>query len=102
MTLVLEGGLTVLVTGETVAGPMASPSLPASALLVSPAAVQFAAPVPVSGVSTETQVVQITNTSSSALPVAISLLGDFTFTSTCGTEIEGGSTCASLSTSRPL
>ncbi len=93
-TLVLDGGLSVLVTGETVSPRLASTSLPASPLLVASSVIRFATPVTISDISTETQVVQITNPSTSALPIAASLLGDFTSTSTCGTEVAAGSTCA--------
>ena len=92
-TLTLDDGLTVLVMGSTLSAPVPSRSLPASPFLVSTSAVQFAAPVSVTGVSTETHVVQITNTSSGTQPLADTLLGDYTLTGTCGTTLQAGASC---------
>ena len=93
LTLALDSGLSVLVTGETIAAAPPANTLAPLPLTVSPATVQFVSPVPVSGVSTEVQVVEITNTSATVLALNASLLGDFLLQNTCPALLSAGATC---------
>lgn len=92
VVLQLEQGLTVLVTGElttlspsTTAGP--------SSLTVSPQAVQFAEAVQVTKLSTETQVVELKNPTSTPVPLQLRVLGDFVLQGGCPTTLLPDATC---------
>ena len=93
-TLALDDGLSVLITGRTlppasVGGAAANPNL-----AVTPIAVAFSAPVVVTGVSSSTQTVAVTNSGASAFPLTLALTGDFTYVTSCGATVAAGATCA--------
>ncbi len=93
LTLTLDEGLSVLVTGETLADDPAPGPLALSPLAVSPSSVQFGAAVAVAGLSTETQVVQITNTSNADVTLLPSVSGDFLLQNTCPATLPSQATC---------
>ena len=92
--LALDGGLSVLLTGQTlppkgVAGTAANPNLS-----VTPTAVSFATMVAVTSVGAETQTVTIRNTGTAPFPLTLALSGDFIDTTSCTSSLAGGATCA--------
>jgi hypothetical protein len=92
----LDQGISVLLTGTTlepatVTGTSSNPSLS-----VTPASVNFATPVVVTGVSTGTQTVIVTNTGANAFALAVTVSGDFKLTNGCTSTLAGGSSCQIL------
>lgn len=92
-TLTLDQGLSVLLTGQTLAQPPAGGGT-SSTLGVSPSSVTFATSVVVTGVSGNNQTVSVINSSSAAVPITLAIIGDFTQVNSCGTSLPGGQTCA--------
>ena len=93
VSLTLDQGLSVLITGSTVAqltvpGSSANPNLS-----VSPSAASFANAVVVTEVSSANQTVTIANNGTSLFPLALTITGDFTQTSTCTSALAAGTTC---------
>lgn len=101
VTLTLDQGLTALVTGETLSQSTASGANPNPYLTVSPAAVNFANGVVVTGVSSTTQTVTINNIGASAFALALTLSGDFTDTTDCGATLAANSSCSVVLTFAP-
>ncbi len=100
-TLALDQGLSVLITGKTlpphgVAGATVNPNLS-----VTPSSITFAAPTVVTGVSSTTQTVAITNSGTSTFSLTLALTGDFTDATSCGATLAGGQTCAVVLTFAP-
>ena len=93
-TLILDNGLTVLVTGETLSPPTTAASIADPNLTVSPSTLSFATPVVVTGISSATQTVTVANTGASALPLTVALTGDFKMTNGCGTLLNAGASCS--------
>jgi hypothetical protein len=96
VTLNLDQGLSVLLTGSTlqpasVTGTSSNPSLS-----VAPATINFATPVVVTGVSTGTQTVTVTNGGANAFALAISVSGDFTLTNGCTSTLPTSASCQVL------
>ncbi|MES2390073.1 MAG: choice-of-anchor D domain-containing protein [Acidobacteriota bacterium] len=92
----LDQGSTVLLTGTTrqpasVTGTSSNPTLG-----VSPASINFATPVVVTGISTGTQTIIVTNTGANAFALAVSLSGDFKLTNGCTGTLAGGASCQIL------
>ena len=101
VTVALDGGLSVLLTGktlppQTVGGTTANPNL-----AVTPLSVAFSSPVVVTGVSSSTQTVAVTNSGASAFPLTTSLTGDFTEVTSCVATLAAGATCAVAVTFAP-
>ncbi len=93
-SLALDNGLTVLVTGstlprQTVTGTTANPNLS-----VTPSSATFGNAVDVTGISSATSTVLVTNNGASPFPLALSLTGDFTDSTSCGVALGGGQTCS--------
>lgn len=93
-TLVLDQGLTVLLTGQSLPAKTAGGQTVNPNLTVTPTAIAFATPVVVTGVSGQTQTVSISNTGTAPFTVALSLSGDFAQTNSCPASLPGGQTCA--------
>ena len=100
-TLTLDQGLTVLVTGQTVASSVPFGVTSLSPLLISPSSVTFTDSVAVTQLSTETQTVQVTNNGPVAVPLSIALTGDFTLQSGCPAMIASQQTCSLALTFTP-
>ncbi len=107
-TLTLDGGITVLIDGQTlpaqavigtgsplppVTGPGTNPGAGAApSLSVTPTSVTFTNPVVVTTVSTETETVAVKNTGSIDFALSTAVSGDFTATA-CPATLTAGSTC---------
>ncbi len=92
-TLSLDGGLSVLVDGETLPAPSIGGSTGVTpSVSVTPTSVTFANPVVVTTVSNETQLVAIKNTGTVDFPLTTAVSGDFT-ASMCPATLTAGSTC---------
>jgi hypothetical protein len=93
-TLTLDQGISVLLTGATEPPLDLGGSTVNPALNVSPSAITFGSGVAVTGVSTATQTVGITNAGDSAFSLSVALSGDFTSISSCPSTLAAGATCA--------
>ncbi len=92
-TLTLDGGITVLIDGQTLPAPSVGGATGAApSLSVTPASITFASPVVVTTVSNETQLVTIQNTGMTDFPLTTAVSGDFT-ASVCPATLTAGSTC---------
>ena len=93
-TLSLDQGLTVLVSGTT-APPRGSPAGTFDpGVTVLPMNVDFILPVTVTGVSSETHTIQLTNFGLTTLPLSLAIIGDFVDTTTCRDTLPGGESCS--------
>jgi hypothetical protein len=101
LTLSLDQGLKVLVTGESLPQPTASGAAVNPNLSVSAAALTFPTAVVVTGVSAGTQTLTVSNTGNSAFTLALTLTGDFTDTTNCGASLSGGASCSIVVTFAP-
>lgn len=99
--LVLDQGLSVLVTGNTLPAPAVTSTTVNPNLSVTPASITFATPTVITGVSGSTQTVSITNTGASAFGLSLALTGDFTQATSCGASLPTGQTCAVALTFAP-
>jgi len=93
VTLALDAGLSVLLTGTTqpaagVTGSTTDPSLGLSATALS-----FATPVVVTGISNTTQTLTVSNTGATAFALALAASGEFPLTSGCPAQLAGGASC---------
>ncbi len=93
VALTLDQGITVLVTGSTVAALTLTGSSVNPTLSVTPASATFATPVVITETSGAGQTIAIANAGASAFPLSLAITGDFSYTSTCGTTLAGGATC---------
>ena len=94
ISLTLDEGLSVLLTGEMKPPPDAGGSSVNPSLTLSAANITFGDSVVVTGVSSATQTVGITNSGDSDFNLAVALTGDFVDTTSCGTTLAAGATCA--------
>jgi hypothetical protein len=101
LTLTLDEGLTVLVTGTTLPQPTASGQTPNPNLTVTPNTITFPSDVPVTGTSTTTQTVTIGNTGAAPFTLSLALTGDFTDTTDCTATLPAASTCSVILTFAP-
>ena len=92
--LVLDAGVSVLLTGETLPQPTAGASSANPNLSVTPTSVVFANAVVVMGVSSNTQTVTVKNTGATGFTLALALTGDFTDSTNCGATLAGGASCS--------
>ena len=94
VTLNLDQGLDVLLTGLTLPALSGGGSTVDPTLIVSPTSATFGNAVVVTGVSGTTQSIGITNSGASPFPLALALSGDFTDVTSCGATLAAGATCA--------
>jgi hypothetical protein len=94
VTLSLDQGLTALVTGRTLPQPAINGASVNPNLSVSSTSLTFANAVPVTSVSASTQALTIQNTGTSAFALSLTLTGDFTDTTNCGSTLSGGALCS--------
>ena len=93
-SLQLDQGLSVVLTGTTKPQPADGGSSANPNLALAPSAVSFATSVPVTGVSTETQTVAISNSGGLPFSVSLAVVGDFTYTTSCSGNLGPGESCA--------
>ena len=93
VTLALDQGLTTLLTGTTLPQPSANGASANPNLSVSAEALNFPTPVVVTGISSTTQSITLTNTGASPFSLALTLAGDFTDTTNCGASLSGHTSC---------
>lgn len=93
VTLTLDGGISVPVTGQTLPRQGVTASTPNPNMVVSPTSITFVSPVVVTGVSTETQTVTVMNSGTAAVPVAIGSAGDILLQNGCPAVLASGASC---------
>jgi hypothetical protein len=93
VTLALDQGLSVLITGETLPPQTVSGQTVNPNLSVTPGEIAFVNAVPVTGVSGAPEAVTVTNNGTAAFPLALTLTGDFTDSTSCGVTLGGGQSC---------
>lgn len=96
VVLSLDEGLSVLVTGSLVPKTSASGSVTNPSITVSSSALSFGTPVVVTGISSTTQTLTVSNTGASAAPLLVAVTGDFTLTNGCPATLSGGASCSVL------
>ena len=101
ITLTLDQGLSVLLTGQTLPQPTANGAAVNPSLAVTPASVSFANAVPVTAISTSTQTVTVTNTGATPFSLSIVLTGDFTQSTSCGSTLAAQQSCSVVLTFAP-
>jgi hypothetical protein len=94
VTLTLDQGLSVLLTGVTMPATILGGSTVNPNLALSPMSAAFADAVVLTGVSGSTQTIGVTNAGASPFSLSIALAGDFTDTTSCGATLAAGATCA--------
>jgi hypothetical protein len=94
VTLLLDQGLTALVTGRSLPQPSLSGASINPNFSVSATSFNFANAVVVTGVSSATQTLTIQNTGASAFALSLALIGDFIDTTNCGATLAGGASCS--------
>jgi hypothetical protein len=92
-TLSLDQGLTALVTGRSLPQPAANGASVNPNLSISSTSFNFANAVMVTGVSSETWPLTITNTGTTAFALSLALSGDFTDSTSCTATLAGGASC---------
>jgi predicted small lipoprotein YifL len=101
ITLSLDQGLTVLVTGKTLPPPGAGGATVNPNLTVSPTTLNFPNVLPVTSISSSTQTVTIGNTGTQPTSLALALTGDFTEATDCAASLPGHGTCTAVITFAP-
>ncbi len=101
VTLMLDQGLNVLVTGRTLNQPTSAGATANPNMSVSATSLSFATPVVVTGTSSSTQAVTVKNTGVAGFAVAVSLTGDYTQSTNCGAMLTGGASCSVVLTFAP-
>lgn len=92
-TLTLDEGISVLLTGETLSPTSVTGSAVNPNLSVSTTALSFASAIVVTGVSSASQSVTLTNKGTSAFALTLAVDGDFTLTNGCPVTLAGGASC---------
>lgn len=93
ITLSLDQGLSVLVTGKTLPPPGAGGATVNPNLSVSPSNLNFPNAIPVTAVSSATKTVTVGNTGNQPIPLSLSLTGDFTEATSCTSILAAHSIC---------
>ncbi|HEV2710567.1 MAG TPA: choice-of-anchor D domain-containing protein [Edaphobacter sp.] len=101
ITLSLDQGLTVLVTGKTLPPPGVGGATVNPNLTVSPTTLNFPNAIPVTATSSNTQTVTIGNTGTQPTSLALALTGDFTDATDCAASLPGHGTCTAVITFAP-
>ncbi len=92
-TLVLDAGLTVLLTGEVLPPPPSGAGTADPGLVVQPSSLVFPEPVVITGLSGTGTALTLTNTGRSPVPLSVSVTGDFRFASGCPAALPAGASC---------
>jgi hypothetical protein len=94
VTLSLDQGSSVLVTGRTISQPGAGGSSANPNLVVTPTDISFPNAVVVTNVSPDVHTVTVTNTGAVPFPLGITLTGDFTDSTDCTSTLAAGASCS--------
>jgi Beta-propeller repeat. len=101
VTLSLDQGTSVLVTGQSIPQPGIGGSTVNPNLVVTPSSLDFPNAVVVTTASASSQTATISNTGAQPFPLALSLTGDFTNSTNCPNVLAGGASCAVVLTFVP-
>jgi|GEM_PF-1192490 len=101
VTLSLDQGLSVLVTGQTIPQPGVGGAVVNPNLSLTPASISFANAVVVTGTSSTAQTVTVSNSGASPFTLSLALTGDFTDATNCGATLAGGASCSVVLTFAP-
>ncbi|HEX2917982.1 MAG TPA: choice-of-anchor D domain-containing protein, partial [Edaphobacter sp.] len=101
VTLTLDQGIEVLVTGKTVPQPGTSGETLNPNLSVSPTAIAFPNAVVVTGTSASTLTATVSNTGAQPFPVGIAITGDFIDSTNCTGSLAAGASCSVVVTFTP-
>ncbi len=96
VTLSLDQGMSVLVTGQTIPQPGAGGSTVNPSLSVTPSSITFPNAIVVTSTSAGMQTATIANTGAQPFPLTLSLTGDFTQSTNCPAVLAGGTSCSSV------
>ncbi|MBS1799254.1 MAG: choice-of-anchor D domain-containing protein [Acidobacteria bacterium] len=96
VTLALDQGLSVLVTGQTIPQPGAGGATVNPSLTVTPTSINFPNTVVVTGTSPNTQTATILNAGAQPFPLTLSLTGDFTDSTNCPSVLAAGTSCSAV------
>ena len=94
ISLSLDAGISVLITGKTLPPQTASGSTINPNLSVAPGSVTFGNAVAVTAVSGVTQTVTITNNGQSPFALTLSVTGDFIDSTNCGSSLAANQSCS--------
>lgn len=101
VTLSLDQGIEVIVTGRTVPQPGTSGETVNPNLAVSPTSLNFANAVVVTGTSASTLTATISNSGAQPFPVGIAITGDFIDATNCTGSLAAGASCSVVVTFTP-
>lgn len=101
VTLSLDEGNSVGVTGRTIPQPGANGDSSNPNLVVTPAALDFPNAVMVTGVSASSQTATITNTGTQPFPLSLGVTGDFAESTSCGSSLAAEASCTVVVTFTP-
>lgn len=101
ITLALDQGLSVLVTGTSLPQPGVLATSANPNLTVTPSNASFPNSVVVTSASSSTQTAMIFNAGTQAFPLTMTLTGDFTSTTNCTAQLAGGASCSVVLTFTP-
>jgi hypothetical protein len=101
VTLALDQGSSVLITGQTIPQPGANGSTVNPNLVVTPTTLNFPNAVVVTTTSASSQTVIVTNTGTQPFPLSLSLTGDFTDSTNCPNVLPAGASCSVALTFAP-
>lgn len=101
VTLSLDQGIEVLVTGKTVPQPGISGETLNPNLAVSPTALAFPNAVVVTGTSASTLTATVSNTGAQPFPVGVAIAGDFIDSTNCTGSLAAGASCSVVVTFTP-
>jgi hypothetical protein len=101
VTLSLDQGASVLVTGRTIPQPGIGGTAANPNLVLTPETLDFPNAVIVTGTSANTQTATVSNTGTQPFPLNISLSGDFIDSTNCSSVLAGGASCSVVFTFTP-
>jgi len=101
VTLSLDQGFQVLVTGKTLPRPGTSGETVNPNLVISPTSLGFSNPVVVTGTSAGTLTATVSNTGAQPFPISIGTTGDFIDATNCTGSLAAGASCSVVVTFTP-
>ncbi len=101
ITISLDQGNSVLITGKTIPQSGAGGTTTNPNLVVTPASLNFPNAVVVTGTSADTQTATISNIGAQPFPLGLSLTGDFIESTNCTSSLAAGASCSVVFTFTP-